>query len=141
MFGGVFADLGLCLGGCTVLGDDSGCADGEVCVFSARVGTDADGDQVAVGFCAPGGEGGTGDACALDDDGNSDCANGHICAAAAQGDDPSCIRLCEDVDGGANGCPDDLLCIVDLFGADALGEGASRVIGACLAEDPRADDR
>jgi len=135
IFGGRFADLGLCLGECTVVGADSGCAAGQVCAFTGRIGTDEEGAETAVGLCAPSnGAGATGDACAVDAAGASDCANGHICAAIREGEAPSCLRICE-VGGAA--CPDDRECIVDLFGADALGEGGSQAIGLCLEEDPR----
>jgi len=122
-------DLGICLGECSVLGDDSGCGDGEICSFSFRIGQGAGGEQ-PVGFCNPGtAEVGTAEACTLnEDDGTHNCTNGHICAALQQGAPTECIKLC---DTGDNACPAGFSCTTGVFGGDEQGNGASETVGFC----------
>jgi hypothetical protein len=136
LFGGVFADVGLCLGDCTVLGDDPGCPAGQYCDFSGRIGLGADDEDVAVGFCTPGAQRrDTGDPCTIDEaTGASDCANGNICVALEEDGPTTCVRLCEDLPRSPHGCPAGSFCATGFFGGDDTGEGASVVIGACLPE-------
>jgi hypothetical protein len=128
-----FDQVGLCLGDCTVLGDQSGCGRGQYCQFIGRIGVTGDA-EVPVGFCTAGDQtADTGDPCESDPDtGASNCANGNICAPVRQGDAPTCIRLCEDLPGSPYTCPRGSACQTGVFGGDDQGVGASQVIGVCL---------
>lgn len=120
--------LGLCLGDCTPIGDESGCPGGGFCQFG-WVGTDERGDDIAAGLCAEGAQAlGTGEECVVDrDTGTHDCVNGHLCVVLQQGAPPTCVRLCDD----DVACPDGAECATGLFGGDAQGDGASESIGIC----------
>ncbi|MCA9559957.1 MAG: hypothetical protein KC583_15525, partial [Myxococcales bacterium] len=126
-------DLGLCFGECNVMGDESGCGDGQYCRFSFRVGKDADGRDRGVGFCTEGAQTKmTGESCTRNmDTGASDCVNGHICDTLTEGADPVCIRLCENDPESELTCPAGFDCQTGFFGEEGM---ESALVGVCIEQ-------
>ena len=123
-----FESLGLCLGGCQVLGAESGCAAGEVCSMLDLVGWGQDGEQRPVGVCrASHGAGLHGAPCGFYGDGlEHDCANGHICLAPRPGDPTECTQVCDAEEASGACAAPDTTCVTGIF-----ARGDPRY-GACL---------
>ena len=120
-------NLGLCLGECAFWpaeGAEPTCAEGEVCRF-AFIGADANG-PTAAGLCSPSAQtDNTGEECTVTNEatGDNSCVQGHICTAIVANAPPVCVKICEQGEGVANGCPPGFSCI-DVF--------EDPNIGACL---------
>lgn len=133
VFDAPFDGLGICLGGCNVIGADAGCP-GAIplkCAFTGLVGVHARGADVLVGECTPflpGERAATGETCVSDaETGADNCANGNICAVVDPGGQAECVQLCEPPRGiGRDPCvTPGRSCIPGIFG------GSDR-FGACL---------
>jgi hypothetical protein len=125
--------LGVCLGECDPFAA-GGCARGQVCNFTGRVGARAGAVEPAEGLCAPGDQSAAvGEPCTFDEvTGGSDCVAGSLCAAIAQGEPAVCVDLCRD-EAGAEPCARGTECVTGVFGGDALGFGSAQIVGVCLA--------
>ena len=129
-----FSEIGICLGGCSVIGANSNCPGGaapRTCVFTGLLGNGARGQEMLVGECLPSlgfPQATTGERCLVDDDlGTHNCVNGHICAVVARGQPAECVELCDVDVVGRPPCTPGLECVVDIFG------GSDRW-GACLPQ-------
>ena len=109
--------LGLCAEGCTVLGPQSGCPDGQRCGFTGRVGEGADGNLVPWGMCGPGPQRrDTGERCTFNPARSShDCINGHICAIVGEGNTHECVRLCDDRPDSSATCDGGQVCLTQIW--------------------------
>lgn len=132
VFDDPFTELGLCIGGCNVIGGQPNCP-GVVpmkCGFTGLLGVDVEGREVLVGECVPNigqGQVETGQPCDIDEvRGTNNCPNGHICASVGRGFPAECVQLCNAPPPGRNPCAvDGYECVTGLFGDSAL-------YGACL---------
>ncbi len=133
LFDTPYEQLGLCVGDCDVFGGQ-GCGAGNTCMFSGRVGLNADGVEGAIGFCSPGnGSLDVGDPCDVDPNtGANDCPVGTVCIDALGDGASSCQSVCEDAAGSPNTCPAGEECVTGI-GADPIGLGGSERIGICIA--------
>jgi hypothetical protein len=116
VFGGTFADLGLCMDYCTVMGGDSGCpVPSDTCAFTGLFGESSFAGIVPVGLCLPGNGLAAGEPCTPYEDSDVwDCANGLVCASPG-GLSPTCVPLCYAHPDDPTACPPGTECHTHLF--------------------------
>ena len=133
--------IGVCLGNCAPLADETGCPEGQVCNIGLFVGTSQDGEPQPIGFCGPGDQTRQpGESCTLDaTTGAQTCVNGSLCLPTEnRADSPRlCVEICDTVEGGGfnAGCERGFTCQTGIFRTDPQFSAAvSDRFGLCFPD-------